>query len=63
VTLRPTTEWVDTVEAGANRLVDDDPDALVEAVGSARLPETRPTLYGDGKAAGRISEALSMLFA
>jgi len=27
------------------------------------MPEERPELYGDGKAAGRISEALSMLFA
>jgi UDP-N-acetylglucosamine 2-epimerase (non-hydrolysing)/UDP-GlcNAc3NAcA epimerase len=63
VTLRPSTEWVDTVEVGANRLVDDDPEALVEAVTTARMPEQRPELYGDGKAAGRISEALSMLFA
>jgi UDP-GlcNAc3NAcA epimerase len=63
VTMRPSTEWVDTVEAGANRLVDDDPEALVEAVTTARMPEQRPQLYGDGKAAGRISEALSMLFA
>jgi UDP-GlcNAc3NAcA epimerase len=63
VTLRPSTEWVDTVEVGANRLVDDDPAALVNAVTRARMPEHRPELYGDGKAAGRISEALSMLFA
>ena len=27
VTARPSTEWVDTVEVGANVLVDDDPDA------------------------------------
>ncbi len=27
VTLRPSTEWVDTVESAANVLVDDDPDA------------------------------------
>ena len=32
VTARPSTEWVDTVEAGANVLVDADPDRLVEAV-------------------------------
>ena len=32
VTARPSTEWVDTVEAGANVLVDDDPDRLAAAV-------------------------------
>ena len=37
---RPSTEWVDTVEAGANRLVDDDPEALVDAVTTARMPST-----------------------
>ena len=58
VTLRPSTEWVDTVEAGANVLVDDDPDALERAVAAAQMPEERPQLYGDGHAAGRIAEAL-----
>ena len=48
VTLRPSTEWVDTVEAGANVLVDDDPDRLVKAVAEARMPDERPQLYGDG---------------
>src|SRR5215218_9311498 len=62
VTLRPSTEWVDTVEAGANRLVDDDPDALVEAVEGAAMPSERPELYGDGKAADKIAEALCTLF-
>ena len=32
VTLRPSTEWTATVEVGANVLVDDDPDAIEEAV-------------------------------
>ena len=41
VTLRPSTEWVDTVEAGANVLVDDDPDAIVRAVGRGALPRRR----------------------
>jgi UDP-N-acetylglucosamine 2-epimerase len=63
VTARPSTEWVDTIEQGANTLVDADPDRLVAAVAAARpLAEERPALYGDGHAAGRIAEALCTLF-
>jgi UDP-N-acetylglucosamine 2-epimerase len=59
--LRPSTEWVDTVEVGANTLVDDDPDAIVAAVHGARFPMDAPPLYGDGNAAGRIAAALQTL--
>ncbi len=59
VTPRPSTEWPDTVEQGANTLVDDDPAALAAAAEAARpLPATRPLLYGDGRAAERIAETL-----
>jgi UDP-N-acetylglucosamine 2-epimerase len=58
VTARPSTEWVDTVELGANVLVDDDPDRLVEAVTRAHIPDNRRQLYGDGQAAERIAAAL-----
>jgi UDP-N-acetylglucosamine 2-epimerase len=58
VTMRPSTEWVDTVEAGANTLVDDDPERLVAAVRSARMPNPRPDLYGDGHTAERIADVL-----
>jgi UDP-N-acetylglucosamine 2-epimerase len=58
VTLRPSTEWVDTVEVGANVLADDDPERIVKAVAEARLPDERPKLYGDGHASERIAEAL-----
>jgi UDP-N-acetylglucosamine 2-epimerase len=58
VTARPSTEWVDTVELGANVLVDDDPDALVAAVAAARMPDGLPQLYGDGNASPRVAEAL-----
>src|SRR5206468_53745 len=61
VTLRPSTEWVDTVEAGANVLVDDDRERLVKAVSAARMPSARPQLYGDGGAAARIADALYTL--
>jgi UDP-N-acetylglucosamine 2-epimerase len=58
VTTRANTEWVDTVEAGANVLVDDDPDRMVEAVRTAEMPATRLELYGDGHASERIAAAL-----
>ena len=59
VTARPSTEWVDTVELGANVLVDDDPDKLATAVASARMPSERPPLYGDGHAAERVAASLA----
>jgi UDP-N-acetylglucosamine 2-epimerase len=58
VTLRPSTEWVDTVALGANRLVDDDPGLIAAAVAEARMPNERPPLYGDGHAAERIADTL-----
>jgi UDP-N-acetylglucosamine 2-epimerase len=58
VTARPSTEWVDTVEVGANVLVDDDPERLAAAVASAHMPAERPELYGDGRASERVAAAL-----
>jgi UDP-GlcNAc3NAcA epimerase len=59
VTLRPSTEWVDTVEVGANRLVDDDPDAIAAAVADPQMPAERPQLYGDGRASERVAGILA----
>jgi UDP-GlcNAc3NAcA epimerase len=61
VTLRPSTEWVGTVDVGANTLVDDDPEALVRAVERASMPTDRPQLYGDGRAADKIADLLGTL--
>ena len=58
VTARPSTEWVDTVELGANVLVDDDPERLAAAVVAARMPDERPVLYGDGNASAKVAAAL-----
>jgi UDP-GlcNAc3NAcA epimerase len=61
VTLRDTTEWTETVAVKANVLVDNDPDAIAAAVASARMPDERPQLYGDGHASERIAEVLASL--
>ncbi len=56
ITVRPSTEWVDTVAAGANTLIE--PEELAGALERAHFPAAAPTLYGDGHAAGRVAAAL-----
>jgi len=58
VTLRASTEWVETVDAGWNTLVDLDADAALRALSRTPPPE-RPQLYGDGHAAERCVEAIA----
>jgi UDP-N-acetylglucosamine 2-epimerase (non-hydrolysing)/UDP-GlcNAc3NAcA epimerase len=58
VTLRDTTEWVETVDTGWNTLVDLDADAALAAL-ERRPPEERPALYGGGHAAERVCDVLS----
>ena len=62
VTMRSTTEWTETVDAGWNALVDLDADAAVAAL-ERPLPSERPPLYGDGHAGERVVEALRRMAA
>jgi len=57
ITLRATTEWHETVEAGWNVLVDLDSRAALDAL-ARQPPADRPPLYGDGRAGERVVDAL-----
>jgi UDP-GlcNAc3NAcA epimerase len=57
ITLRDTTEWTETVDAGWNTLVDLDAAAALAALDRTPPPE-RPALYGDGRAGERVVDAL-----
>ena len=55
LTLRETTEWVETVQGGFNRLVGMDAGRVRAALADLTIPADRPAYYGDGHAAERIA--------
>jgi UDP-N-acetylglucosamine 2-epimerase len=56
ITLRPETEWVETLEAGWNILGGTDVRTILEACEQATNapPKSHPNLYGDGKAGREV---------
>ena len=59
ITLRASTEWVETVQTGWNTLVDLDVSAMLGAL-EREPPMERPQLYGDGHASERVVAALTL---
>ncbi|HEY8150023.1 MAG TPA: UDP-N-acetylglucosamine 2-epimerase (non-hydrolyzing) [Vicinamibacteria bacterium] len=63
ITLRETTEWVETLRGGANRLTGADPRRIVRAVAAVerKRPRWDPRrTYGDGHAAERIAKIIAV---
>jgi UDP-N-acetylglucosamine 2-epimerase len=64
ITLRGETEWVETVEAGWNRLVAPRAGAVDAALSDERFMDRsreRPAIFGDGHAAERVVAALERM--
>jgi UDP-N-acetylglucosamine 2-epimerase (non-hydrolysing)/UDP-GlcNAc3NAcA epimerase len=59
ITLRPSTEWVETVEHGWNVLVDLDAQTALRALATP-APAEHPQLYGDGRAGERVCNTLKL---
>jgi UDP-N-acetylglucosamine 2-epimerase len=59
ITVRDTTEWTETVDAGWNVLAGGDSRVIADAMRSFRPASARPPLFGDGHAAEQVVEALS----
>jgi UDP-N-acetylglucosamine 2-epimerase len=60
ITLRDTSEWVETIELGWNRLAGGlDASAVAAALDQLERPAEHPPLYGDGEAATRIAEVVA----
>jgi UDP-N-acetylglucosamine 2-epimerase len=59
LTLRDETEWVETVEAGWNRLIGARTEAIAQAWRTFAPPAQHPPIFGDGTAGQQIAERLS----
>ena len=61
ITLRDSTEWTETIDAGWNVLVGTDPERIADAVRNFRPTTPRPPFFGDGHAAEKVVAAIDDL--
>jgi UDP-N-acetylglucosamine 2-epimerase (non-hydrolysing) len=58
ITLRNTTEWIETVNAKWNVLVGSDPKRIHETIVHLNPPKHHPQLFGPTGASGRIADLI-----
>ncbi len=56
ITVRPNTEWIETIAAGWNILVQADAGRIAEAIQTFRPTGARPPVFGDGHAGRRVAD-------
>jgi UDP-GlcNAc3NAcA epimerase len=61
ITLRQETEWVETVEAGWNRLAGSDTMKIIAATREFVPPNDPPAVFGDGHASEQIAELMDAM--
>jgi len=59
ITMRPETEWVETIQDGWNVLVGSDRTKIVQAIAGFSPNHKQSSHYGDGKSSERIAQILS----
>jgi len=58
ITLRDTTEWIETINAKWNVLTDTDPKKILAAIRGFEPPKYRPKIFGPEGASGRIAAVI-----
>ena len=59
ITLRDETEWIETVQAGWNKLVGAETEKIVDAWLSFAPPADRPPIFGEGRSGEQIAQIIT----
>lgn len=58
ITLRNETEWIETVQEGWNHITGIESERVMEIISNLKIPAESPQVFGDGRAAEKISHTI-----